>query len=428
MPTVSSDNRAFVRSRSSIAMRLSHSLATFGLVALSSLALAQTAMHPQDQTILDAVRAKHAPDSRTALLDVSARRTADGVVTLEGRTDSPGALADLRAAYYVKHIPTDVRVRLLPNRDDLHDKTWVIVRAPVTSVTDPTTGETVSVPMGTPARRLEDTAGRTLLQLPDGTIGEAPSDDLRAVDDTGILIWNRRDKLIVTKDGAAFAPDNPQGDSIEFITLSRDALLRLERREGSVWHAALPDGRLGTIAASEVEPLADRQKREEDARRASPNDFMKRIADTAREVASAHIHSDGGAFLRDVFRRHDLIIQRDPDMLAAIYPSVAPGKRFDAFKPGDILIFQPSEGRTRAGISLGGSRYVAVPGNGIEDFRQGSRQDRLVRQRALVRAVRIDPGFLNDPCLTSTRSNPYWQAPVNALVPCSKRADIPQVR
>ena len=281
--------------------------------------------------------------------------------------------------------------------------------------------------MGTPVRRLDDQNNLSLIQLPDGSIGEVPSSQVRAVDDTGILIWNRREKLIVTADRTTFQIEGPDNKSVEMITLPRGAVLRFERAFENTWQAGLPDGRMGTLKKADVQKLDDFQLREESARRESTTAFMKKVAETAKALAKAP-YPDGGAFLRDVFLRHDLYLQRDPDMLTRSYPTVKPGKRFDQFKPGDILLFKPVEGVTRAGISLGGSRYVAVPGQGIEDFRAGSTKARRAKQTSLTGAVRLDPGFLNDPCLTSTRSNPYWQAPANQLVPCRQRADVPPVR
>ena len=412
--------------------QLSAFLSLLSLFAASSLTEAspvaqQAASDNIDTQIIETVRAKHAPDERLDLFEIQATRETNGRVLLEGRTNNPAALADLRAAYYVKHIPIDVKVRLLPSRDDLQDKTWAIVKTPSVVVKDLQNRTQMTVLMGTPLRRLDDQSGETLVQLPNGSIGLAPSSSLRAVDDTGILIWNRRDKLIVTAPQTSIQVESPEHQGVELIHLPQGAVLRLDRKDEKTWVAALPDGRLGTINRAEAEPLYDFQTREESARRTSTAAFMRSLAETAKALSKAP-YSDGGAFLRDVFLRHDLYLQRDPDMLTKSYPAVKPGKRFDQLKAGDILLFKPVDGVTRAGISLGGSRYVAVPGQGIEDFRKGAPHERRTKQAALTGAVRVDPGFLNDPCLTSTRSNPYWQVPANQLIPCRRRADVPPVR
>ena len=209
--------------------------------------------------------------------------------------------------------------------------------------------------------------------------------------------------------------------------LPRGAVLRLDGAGDGVMRAALPDGRRGTIAVSAVEKLADFERREESERRSDPAAFMKALSETAVREAASGRHADGGSFLRSVFLARDLIVQRDPDMLLAAYPKADGGRSLDRFKPGDVLVFRPVNGVRAAGISLGGSRFVSAPDMG-GDLRKGGAKARAALRKSLEGAVRIDPGFLNDPCLTSTRSNPYWQAPVKALVPCSRRADIEMIR
>lgn len=235
---------------------------------------------------------------------------------------------------------------------------------------------------------------------------------MRPCTETEILIRNRHERLIVTADEAVFKPLQEESAPSADVVLPRGAVLRLDGAGDGVMRAALPDGRRGTIAVSAVEKLAD---------------FMKALSETAVREAASGRHADGGSFLRSVFLAHDLIVQRDPDMLLAAYPKADGGRSLDRFKPGDVLVFRPVNGVRAAGISLGGSRFVSAPDMG-GDLRNGGAKARAALRKSLEGAVRIDPGFLNDPCLTSTRSNPYWQVPVKALVPCSRRADIEMIR
>ena len=267
----------------------------------------------------------------------------------------------------------------------------------------------------------------TLLRLPDGSIGLARSTDVRPCTETEILIRNRHERLIVTADEAVFKPLQEESAPSADVVLPRGAVLRLDGAGDGVMRAALPDGRCGTIAVSAVEKLADFERREESERRSDPAAFMKALSETAVREAASGRHADGGSFLRSVFLAHDLIVQRDPDMLLAAYPKADGGRSLDRFKPGDVLVFRPVNGVRAAGISLGGSRFVSAPDMG-GDLRNGGAKARAALRKSLEGAVRIDPGFLNDPCLTSTRSNPYWQVPVKALVPCSRRADIEMIR
>ena len=231
----------------------------------------------------------------------------------------------------------------------------------------------------------------------------------------------------MTADEAVFKPLQEESAPSADVVLPRGAVLRLDSAGDGVMRAALPDGRRGTIAVSAVEKLADFERREESERRSDPAAFMKALSETAVREAASGRHADGGSFLRSVFLAHDLIVQRDPDMLLAAYPKADGGRSLDRFKSGDVLVFRPVNGVRAAGISLGGSRFVSAPDMG-GDLRNGGAKARAALRKSLEGAVRIDPGFLNDPCLTSTRSNPYWQVPVKALVPCSRRADIEMIR
>lgn len=391
------------------ALVLSLGLAGPGTVSAAPLITVETAPG-DDAAIIDGVKRTHAPDPRTKLFEVTAE-TSGGITVLKGRTDSAEALSDLRAAYYVQKRPVDVRVKLLPDSDDLKKKVWAFT----------------TVPAGTPAARLDEKDGMTLLRLPDGSIGLARSTDVRPCTETEILIRNRHERLIVTADEAVFKPLQEESAPSADVVLPRGAILRLDGAGDGVMRTALPDGRRGTIAVSAVEKLADFERREESERRSDPAAFMKALSETAVREATSGRHADGGSFLRSVFLARDLIVQRDPDMLLAAYPKADGGRSLDRFKPGDVLVFRPVNGVRAAGISLGGSRFVSVPDMG-GDFRKGGAKARAALRKSLEGAVRIDPGFLNDPCLTSTRSNPYWQAPVKALVPCSRRADIEMIR
>lgn len=313
-----------------LALVLSLGLAGPGTVSAAPLITVETAPG-DDAAIIDGVKRTHAPDPRTKLFEVTAE-TSGGITVLKGRTDSAEALSDLRAAYYVQKRPVDVRVKLLPDSDDLKKKVWAFTTAPVTRITDLSGRPVTTVPAGTPAARLDEKDGMTLLRLPDGSIGLARSTDVRPCTETEILIRNRHERLIVTADKAVFKPLQEESAPSADVVLPRGAILRL----------------------------------------------------------------DGGRSL-------------------------------DRFKPGDVLVFRPVNGVRAAGISLGGSRFVSAPDMG-GDLRKGGAKARAALRKSLEGAVRIDPGFLNDPCLTSTRSNPYWQAPVKALVPCSRRADIEMIR
>ncbi|MFR4435837.1 MAG: hypothetical protein ACLT47_10915, partial [Sutterella wadsworthensis] len=279
-----------------LALVLSLGLAGSGTVSAAPLITVETAPG-DDAAIIDGVKRTHAPDPRTKLFEVTAE-TSGGITVLKGRTDSAEALSDLRAAYYVQKRPVDVRVKLLPDSDDLKKKVWAFTTAPVTRITDLSGRPVTTVPAGTPAARLDEKDGMTLLRLPDGSIGLARSTDVRPCTETEILIRNRHERLIVTADKAVFKPLQEESAPSADVVLPRGAVLRLDGAGDGVMRAALPDGRRGTIAVSAVEKLADFERREESERRSDPAAFMKALSETAVREAASGRHADGGSFLR----------------------------------------------------------------------------------------------------------------------------------
>ena len=175
-----------------LALVLSLGLAGPGTVSAAPLITVETAPG-DDAAIIDGVKRTHAPDPRTKLFEVTAE-TSGGITVLKGRTDSAEALSDLRAAYYVQKRPVDVRVKLLPDSDDLKKKVWAFTTAPVTRITDLSGRPVTTVPAGTPAARLDEKDGMTLLRLPDGSIGLARSTDVRPCTVSGIIAETVREK------------------------------------------------------------------------------------------------------------------------------------------------------------------------------------------------------------------------------------------
>ena len=401
------------------------------------LALAQPPMaeampiRPADnsiETIMAMVREKHAPDDFTAYFDVKTEWK-DGVLYLSGHSDNLDAVAELRAAVMNAHIPNTDTIEIVPQRNDLKEKIWALVTVPETrALPDERWSYPLPIPTGTPVQRLlalDD--GVSLVRLPDSHIVKLAEKDLRLTTETEIFIWNRRDKLAVLQDNTPFyKTEDLSGEPL--MTLPEGALLRLDVRHEKTYEAALPDRTRGFIAKDAVREQTPFQVKEETRRREGGTRFTAELASTARRLVSTFSHPQGEptvgmAFLSTVLARHDLILPADAGLLTRAFPKVEHGRHGHNLKAGDLLLFKNDRGIETIALVIAPGRFVTT---GFSDGRLGTKAARQLGR--LVASLRPDYGFLNDPCLTSTRSNPFYQTPAVKLVPCRNRADLERIR
>lgn len=400
------------------------------LLTLLTAAASAMPIRPADssiETILAAVREKHAPDDFTAYFDVSARWQ-DGVLYLSGHSDSLEAVAELRAAVLNAHLPTKDTIELVPQRNDLREKIWAVVNQPsVRALSHPRYVYPLPIPLGTPVQRLLDMKdGTSLVRLPDSHLALLEEKSLRLATETEIFIWNRQPKVSVTRPNTPlFASEDLSGTPR--MTLPAGARLRLCRTLEKAYHVALPDHSQGYLSHESARELFAFQREEETLRRESPERFTARMADSARtlvhDVTPENEALPGLTFLSSLFARHDLILPADADLLAQAFPETPVGRHGDRLRAGDLLLFRNDRGiRTLAFVTAPG-RFVT---SGYPDARLGTPSVRPLGR--LVRSLRPDYGFLNDPCLTSTRSNPFYQTPAVKLVPCRQRQALDKIR
>lgn len=380
------------------------------------------------ETIMAMVREKHAPDDFTAYFDIKTEWKGS-VLYLSGHSDNLDAVAELRAAVMNAHIPNNDTIEIVPQRNDLNEKIWALVTAPETrALPDDRWGYPLSIPAGTPVQRLlalEDNV--SLVRLPDSHIVKLAEKDLRLATETEIFIWNRRDKLAVLKNGTPFHKTaDLSGEPL--LTLPEGALLRLDVRHEKTYEAALPNNTRGFIAKEAVREHTPFQVKEETRRRDTGTRFTADLASTARNLVKTFSHPTdeptvGMAFLTSLMAQHDLILPADAGLLSRAFPKVKHGRHGDQLKAGDLLLFKNDRGIETIAFVTAPGRFVTT---GFTDGRLGTQATRKLGR--LVVALRPDYGFLNDPCLTSTRSNPFYQTPAVKLVPCRNRADLELIR
>ena len=276
-------------------------------------------------------------------------------------------------------------------------------------------GERVRIMKRETAAEAASQSGWALVQCTDGRLGWVLESALTLKKDSAFVSWNRQDAAVVRVPHAE---------------------LKLE--DGSVFHAApgmtffllekatvlLPDGRKALAAADAMEDGYGWQQREEDLRRSRPADYLKAVALSAEKLAGTQAEDLGGPLPVAALRMHDLLAPMDLDRLSRLSSPLAAGRNGADLKTGDLVFFGKGADPESAGVWLGAGRFAAVdPKSGkvavmqFSDLKQKALRATLGQ---LLWAVRLEPQELKNPCLISSRSHAFFQAPPSNLLRCRR--------
>jgi gamma-D-glutamyl-L-lysine dipeptidyl-peptidase len=310
---------------------------------------------------LEQVRARHAPDPRTAVFEVEAILEGS-TLTLTGVTSEAEAARELHRA--VASIPGGLRVvdrlRLLPEAD-ADECVHALVTASV--------GPMMSAPAVQSTQVSQAVLGTRLIVLRrDGRWMQCRGGD-------GYIGWIHAGYLALTDEATAREWETGSGGEpwlalgAEVLDGCGEVLARLP------WHARvvrdgngrvrLPDGRTGEVRGDLV-PLGAR-------RLAFPDDGAAIVASAVRWMGAPYLWGgitpwgvDCSGFVQALYRMHGVVLPRDSDQQSRAGAEVDAGEAFDRLLPGDLLFFSEEPGRcTHVALSTGGSGIVhASLGNG----------------------------------------------------------------
>lgn len=425
---------------------------------LAALALAAAAAwgSPQSDSaeeIIEAVREEQAVDTRTVIFEVKAEEGPRESVILTGTTSEQDLFSMLMTRLLKQGIRAEPRIEIVPNREALKQQIWATVKVPRAELLEfmdddsPVAAEAV---MGTPMQVLQEgSTGKLRVRLPDGRIAWAKPDDVHRQSDTTLLVWNRREKLVIkapagrlwaseeaTKQAQSSGASQTEDGSVLLPAGSR---LIIESSSPEGFSILTPDAKRGWVSAKDAEKLYDFQAREENARRADPVRFLKSVSASAAMLAGtpARAHGatslgvDGAGLAATAFFLHDLIIPVEADRQAYTGAPLSGGKGWRELKAGDLLFFgTPGQGKVKAhvkaeALSLGRKSFLWSDVEGAEGKKEVKKgtlaAGALPGLGHFLWAVRLHPEELTNPCMLSTRSHPFFQTPPASMRPCRLR-------
>lgn len=325
---------------------------------------AASAQSPQ-QTI-EAVRQQYAPDKRTAIFQV----VVDSVGVLRGKTSLPAARTDLLNRLQQQGIVFTDSIQVLPAKT-LEEKTYAVVNVSVANLrSNPRDAAELATQalLGTSLRVWDKERGWYLAQTPDQYIAWVDFGGIQRMTKTELNAWEKSEKLIYTRPfGFCYSQPDPNAQTVSDL-VAGDVLV-LEKREKKFFRVRYPDGRIGYVARSEAQPLAEWQ--------AAARPTEENLVRTARSLmgipylwgGTSVKGMDCSGFTKTVYRLNGQELQRDASQ--QVYEGAlveTPGGDFSRLRPGDLLFFgEPArpdrpERVVHVGMWLGKGEFIHASG------------------------------------------------------------------
>jgi cell wall-associated NlpC family hydrolase len=346
------------------------------------------------QAHAEAVKARYAPDARTALFSVTAR---NGVVA--GETNLPEAKeALLRQLREAGQTFTD-SITVLPHFA-LKGRHFAVVNLSVANLrTLPRHPAELSTQamLGTPLKVWKFERGWYLVQTPDQYMAWMDGGGLELMDSTTFYSWQQKRKIVYTQPfGFAYAA--AARDSATVSDLVYGDVLELKREQPGFYEVGFPDGRTAFISASEAAPYrnwaSSRQPTEEN------------LVSTARRLmglpylwgGTSIKGVDCSGFTKTIYFMNGLVLPRDASQQVNIGEEIDTKNGWQNLRPGDLLFFgaPAREGRpervVHVGMWIGNGEFIHSAGRvQVGSLIPGTSNYDEPEHRRFLRAKRIGP-------------------------------------
>lgn len=325
--------------------------------------------------LTEEVKAKYAPDKRTALFELKKDESNEGGFIIE--TTVPEAKNEFEQLLRAKGKQTTVKFNVLPDAT-VGDKKKGIVRLSVVDIryTPANQAEMVTQAlMGTPVDLLKKQGDYYLIRTPEGYIAWLKGASLTAMDASTYQSWNQADKLMFTADfGHAYTAADKQ--SLRVSDLVMGNLLRLTGKSDDFYQVAYPDGRQAYIASDQAIPYREWL--------AGTALTAENVLHTAKSMIGVPYLWGGtsvkgvdcSGFTKTSYYMSGLVIPRDAsqqvnsglDIDILTENEVDRSKILNNLQPADLLFFAERKGKvenprvTHVAIYLGNGEFIHASG------------------------------------------------------------------
>lgn len=371
-------------------------IVTFAILTLA--AAAQSMLPPQE--LLDMLKARHAPDKRTAIWDIKATTSEKGVTTLTGKVGTQQMKDAIDTAFKGYKIKNNLSVveNSLPE-----GQRWALVKLSIATLrTEGKHAAEVATQaiMGMPVKLLEKDGDWYRVQTPDDYISYVPESSLCNKTVQQMDAWRKARRMVVTVYDSRLVTEPGGDETVTDLVLSN--ILEYRGEQGEWVRLATPDGREGYIQKNQVADLAQWSKQNFDA---------ALIEKTARRMlGSGYLWggtttkvTDCSGLVKVCYLANGIILQRDASQQALT------GKKlydYQDAKLGDLLFFGNSKTKrvTHVGIYLRDGKYIHCSGQVKINSLDPSAPDYLYSTLSISR---VD-GMIGTQGITYLRNHPWY--------------------
>jgi gamma-D-glutamyl-L-lysine dipeptidyl-peptidase len=345
------------------------SLLAAAIMSMTAACAAQP-RNPMINDLIKEARQKMAPDSRTAIFNVTAEASGDSrTVTLKGEMQNAAMKEQLLQFLRSKgDLQIADSIMTFPDKR-LGDSTYALVSVSVANIrTKPDHDNEMASQalLGTPVRVLKRRGSWYLIQTPDQYLGWT-IDRIVRMNREGYRQWCERPKVIAT---AAFgfthvAPDK-ESDNVSDYAVG--CLFALKGQKDQWFEVEYPDGRVAFLPKDEAAEYSSWLSQAADA--------PDRITRTAKRFlgipylwgGTSSKGLDCSGFTKTVFFLNGTLLPRDASQQFLVGEPIDTSNGLALLKPGDLVFFgskattEKPQRVTHVGLYLGEGKFIHAPG------------------------------------------------------------------
>ncbi|MGY5851304.1 C40 family peptidase [Salegentibacter sp. F14] len=317
------------------------------------------------QEFIAEVRNEYAPDGRVALFDVESEKQGEFYI-LKGESNQEEAVENLRQKLKAEGIKFKDSILLLPDAQELDNKTRGVVKISVANIRDEPKHSAQLVTqatLGMPLRVYKKQGGWYFVQTPEGYLGWVDYGGIQNMEERELKEWKQTDKLIYLET-TGYSYQEPDSESQRVSDLVSGNILELVDRQGKFYEVRYPSGKKAFVETAYASPylewLENLEATEED------------LVATGKDLMGAPYlwggtspkGMDCSGFTKTVFFMNGIVLPRDASQQIHTGEEVDNERNFENLEKGDLLFFgKPATDSTaerviHVGMWIGNNKFI----------------------------------------------------------------------